>query len=114
MHPPGPGNGKAGIACKRPGPHEKLISNDADKLTHSTRTGQLFPVNVELLLKRGIAFTRRHGSRDLALKCPLCGGKLILDESLPWFLCMGQIHCRIQATTFEKLVEALVEKGRVK
>jgi hypothetical protein len=114
MHPPGPGNGKAGCFSEQSGPREKLNSDDAVKIARSPGTGQLFPVNVELLLKRGIAFTRRHGSRDLALVCPFCEGKLILDESLPWFLCMGLLHCRSQATTFEKLVEALVEKARAK
>jgi hypothetical protein len=75
---------------------------------------ELFPANVELLSKRRIPFTRRHGSRDLMLVCSFCGGKLILDESLPWYVCLGDLHCRVQATTFEKVVLALAEKARSK
>jgi len=111
MHPPGPGNGKAGCFGEQSGPREKLISDDANKLADSTSQGKFWPANVELLSKRGLAFTRRQASRDVVLKC-LCGGRLIVDNELPWHVCLGDWKCRVRSMRFEEVVAALSREVR--
>jgi hypothetical protein len=72
-------------------------------------SAELFPLNVARLTELGIKFTRRPGSRDLKLKC-LCGGRLILDNELPWHVCVGgDFRCpaRSKSMTFDQLLDLL-------
>lgn len=71
---------------------------------------ELFPANVTRLDRLKIPYQNQPGSRDLVLKC-LCGQKLIIDQELPWFVCLGDLRCPARSMRFEEVVAALVKKG---
>ncbi len=109
MHPPGPGNGKAGCFSEQSGPREKLNSDCADRIADSTREGKLWSKTGEKLNSAGIRFDWSRAGHDIVLVC-LCEGKLVMHDSKPWHHCFGDLRCRARTMTFQQVVEALVEK----
>ncbi len=72
----------------------------------------LLPANVELLRSRGVKFEWRQAEHDLVTVCPLCAGRLILDEAESWHSCHGDINCAARGMDFEEIVEALQAEAR--
>lgn len=108
MHPPGPENGKAGGGPTRSGISEKLTTNNADNIADPSAQDKPWPVNAETLFKRGILkFIYRPVYRDIVARCPFCGGRLLMDEALPNWICQGLATCNSTGKTFEDVLAAL-------
>jgi hypothetical protein len=73
---------------------------------NSGKTADLFqpPKNVAALTAAGAEFHWRKSAADIIGLCPFCQGKLVLHESEPWALCVGQIHCRAGQLPFGELL----------
>jgi hypothetical protein len=76
----------------------------------SAMSTELWPANVSRLRELGIKYRWRKQEGDIELIC-LCEGRLILDETMPWHHCFGDIHCRARHLHFDEMVEALVGKA---
>lgn len=72
---------------------------------------ELFPDNVARLTELGIRFAHRPSSHDIVTTCPACGGKFVMDETEPFWLCLGDIRCPSNRKPFNEVVAALVEKA---
>jgi hypothetical protein len=73
-------------------------------------SAELWPVNAETLLKRGGAkFIYRPERKDILASCPFCGGRLLIDESLPNWVCLGAFTCVSGKKNFQELITALAE-----
>ncbi len=72
----------------------------------SGKTEDLFqpPKNAEALGDAGAEFHWRKSAGDLIGVCPLCQGKLIVHESEPWALCVGENHCPASTIPFDELL----------
>ncbi len=68
---------------------------------------ELWPTNVQTLQDRGIKFAHRPAARDIVTSCPECGSRLIVDQDLPFFMCLSRGHCRIGEMTFTQVMAKL-------
>ena len=94
-----PGNENAALsggALKKPY-HARTVA-------HSSEQDNFFPANVESLSAAGAEFHWRKSAGDLIGACPLCKGKLIVHESEPWALCVGENHCPASTMPFDELL----------
>jgi hypothetical protein len=41
------------------------------------------------------------------MPCPWCGGKLIIDEKMPFHFCFGRNGCEADRLCFDELIQAL-------
>lgn len=76
------------------------------------KTADLFqpPKNVAVLTAAGADFHWRKSAADIIGLCPFCEGKLVLHESEPWALCVGEIHCRAGQLPFSELLGQIARK----
>lgn len=94
-----------------PGNENAALAGGALKKTFNTRTvargaeqDNFFPANVESLNAAGAEFHWRKSAADLIGICPLCRGKLIIDQDRPWALCVGENHCPASTMPFDELL----------
>ena len=67
--------------------------------------------NVERLKSLGVSHTHRPSSRDILAACPSCGGRILIDETKPYLICMGDMLCPINRIPFAAVVLRLAEKA---
>jgi hypothetical protein len=68
----------------------------------------LFPANVALLQSLGIEHQWRPADHEIIVKCPVCAGSLVIDESKKYHICFGVERppgCPTRQMDFEELME---------
>lgn len=68
---------------------------------------ELWPTNVTRLRTLGVEHDWRQSRREIVLVCPICRGRLILDDERPWAYCAGDLKCRAGKMNFGELLELL-------
>ncbi len=86
-----------------------LKTDNKRKISQSALRGK--QANVERLESLGVRHIHRPGSRDILAACPSCGGRLLLDETEPYLVCIGDMLCPINRIPFAAVVRRLAEKA---
>ena len=84
---------------------------DERNVARTDTESNLLPKNVQALTETGAQFHWRKSASDIIGRCPLCAGKIVIHESAPWALCVGEIRCPAGQIAFSELLAAI---GRTK
>ena len=83
---------------------------DGNSVAQEGAVSNVVPKSVQALTAVGAEFHWRKSAGDLIGTCPLCRGKLIIDQDQPWALCLGEIHCRAGQLPFDELLTEIARK----
>lgn len=86
--------------------HVQKIENDCNVTTIMDAT----PFNVELLNQAGIKAEWSKDEGILTLKCPECGGKLLIHDERPWHCCFGKLECSVNGKDFAGVIKKLTKR----
>ena len=89
-----------------------LKTYDTRNVAQQSEVGELFPELVTKLEAAGVEHVFRPSSRDLITLCPQCTGKLVLDVTKPFWMCLSPGKCSVEAMTFEAVVSAVIGRAR--
>ena len=66
------------------------------------------------LTNLNVTFTHRPAGRDILVACPVCSGRLILDEEKPFFICLNTRvpRCAVDGWSFNDVIVGLGRASR--